>query len=65
MGNLLDGHHPKQTITFSHYCINETWTNVSNCYATTVLISFLTQSFHVVNLVGFSRTIGRCHWFAT
>ena len=26
MGNLLDGHHPKQAITFSHYCINETWT---------------------------------------
>ena len=64
VGNFIDGHHPKQTITFCHSGINETRTNVGDVNMVATLVCLLAQSFHVVDLIGFRCAVGRSHRLA-
>ena len=63
ISNFFYWHYPKQSFSFCHSCINKTWTNICNNYMPSVFESLLTQGFHIVDLIGFSCTIGRCHRF--
>ena len=61
-GHFFNRHHPKQSFAFGHCCIDKAGAYVGNCYVTAALESFLTQGFHVADLIGFRCAVGWCHW---
>ena len=62
-GNLFDGHHPEEALAFGHCRIDKTWPNVSDDDFSASLESLFAQSFHIVDLIGLSRAVGRRHRF--
>ena len=63
--NFLYRHHPKQTFSLCHSCVNKTWSDICYGYATTISESLLAYCFHIINLVGFCCAIGWCNRFAS
>ena len=64
-GNLFGGHHPEEALAFGHCRIDKTWPNVSYDDFSASLESLFAQRFHIVDLIGFRRAVGRCHRFTT
>ena len=64
-GNLFDGHHPEEALAFCHCSIDKAGAYICDDDFSASFESLFAQGFHIVNLIGLSRAVGRRHRFTT